>query len=1186
MAQQIGYLEALLGLNSSSFTSGLTSAEKAFQETAMGMARSGGQLSQHIETQLESMSKAAERAEGYLHKAFEFAGGMAIAGVAMAGARSIAAFAEESVMGAARSEQMDKVLIMMGKNAGISSEQIEFQTNAIRGLGIELGTAQNTLQNFIRYQLDATQASKLARVAQNAAVMENTNSSEALDRLIWGIQTQNTEIFRTAGLMINVGGALDNYARSVNKSTSQLTSNERAQAVLNAVLKEGTKIQGAYEESLGSPMKLMHSMERVVNDIQENIGQALLPAFTSLVKDGLEPMLMSFRTATSQGGSLTGFFQAVGAVVTAVAKAITGILPLLMNTFTGLATVVSPVLKIFGAFLGMVGKNQAAITALAVVIGMLVLRQKALKLAMSESSEGMGFIQRALQDYGVGVSSGMKRTEMFGSAIGSMKATAVKAFDSIKAAGLQMLEMLPELLIITAVVSAFSAWNKSQEEAKKKAEDLSKAIKDEITNLTALGNLSTGLKTQGVEALTAAVFSADDAGKKLKEGMIAVGMDTNHASESMKQLLTNTKAYAAQLAITQGLSKKEAEIVGDYVKLQKDIREHKTTGNTLDDKKIRDAYVALSAGAQSYAAQLSSVMAQTRSVNMMNTVKEMMKQAAATDFNATSAKNWALTEMEKNKVQYEGLSQTEKAYKLYALFTNKYYELANSTEVAAKATKDYKQRIEELIPSLAEGQITAEAFMGTLLTGSNNQNKIQRLYFNTSKELGTLSAETKKAHGNHVLLTTAGYKLQDMIATTGAAILNYGGNASDAAYATKQMLDSFVLAALGAKATKAQIEALLGPLNLLDAYTSTHKAGATAGKAYEDILKEIRDSSNSASKAVSALQQAFDKQLTDTLDKATSHYDDLVKASEDFRHTISSSIVSVYSFSNALNAMQTAQKNYDNAVSDVAKAEDDVNKALQNRDMQGYLSALNALGVAQNKLADADKNRLTYMQALQQQYQKAKDFEVVINRLRAAKLNEEGLRQIVAMGAEQGTIAGNELLNAGADAIKQANTWYDSLKESAKATAKAAQTEYYDAGVAIAKSLMDGISKTVSKFKIKLEGKSLSDAQIKQFQKEFKIQTSFSMSAIANNESAVALASGGIVKARAGGTLALLGEAGRNEAVIPLNGNTLPVSGGSNKTYQIHVHTGVGDPVEIGREIVRHLQAYEKRSGSIPIKVK
>jgi hypothetical protein len=68
-----------------------------------------------------------------------------------------------------------------------------------------------------------------------------------------------------------------------------------------------------------------------------------------------------------------------------------------------------------------------------------------------------------------------------------------------------------------------------------------------------------------------------------------------------------------------------------------------------------------------------------------------------------------------------------------------------------------------------------------------------------------------------------------------------------------------------------------------------------------------------------------------------------------------------------------------------------------------------------------------------------------------------------------------------------------------------------------------------------------------------------------------ALAQGGIVQSA---TLALIGESG-SEAVIPLDRmGEFGMGGGVNITIQ----TGVGDPVAIGREVKRVMDAYARRA--------
>jgi hypothetical protein len=127
--------------------------------------------------------------------------------------------------------------------------------------------------------------------------------------------------------------------------------------------------------------------------------------------------------------------------------------------------------------------------------------------------------------------------------------------------------------------------------------------------------------------------------------------------------------------------------------------------------------------------------------------------------------------------------------------------------------------------------------------------------------------------------------------------------------------------------------------------------------------------------------------------------------------------------------------------------------------------------------------------------------------------------------------------------------------------------------------LVKGITDAASKLKLKLSSKGITEAQMKNLKKNFGVNIEFGMSTL--EDLATPMAAGGIVRARSGGTLALLGEAGRNEAVIPL-----PRNGGmpGGNSYHIEVNVGVGDKQEIGRELVSILQSHEKRTGRLPFR--
>jgi hypothetical protein len=72
------------------------------------------------------------------------------------------------------------------------------------------------------------------------------------------------------------------------------------------------------------------------------------------------------------------------------------------------------------------------------------------------------------------------------------------------------------------------------------------------------------------------------------------------------------------------------------------------------------------------------------------------------------------------------------------------------------------------------------------------------------------------------------------------------------------------------------------------------------------------------------------------------------------------------------------------------------------------------------------------------------------------------------------------------------------------------------------------------------------------------------------------MADGGIIKASPGGTLALIGEGGRDEAVIPLD------RAGGMGGINITVHAGlVSSPDQVGQQIIEAIQKAQRRSGPV-----
>jgi hypothetical protein len=258
-------------------------------------------------------------------------------------------------------------------------------------------------------------------------------------------------------------------------------------------------------------------------------------------------------------------------------------------------------------------------------------------------------------------------------------------------------------------------------------------------------------------------------------------------------------------------------------------------------------------------------------------------------------------------------------------------------------------------------------------------------------------------------------------------------------------------------------------------------------------------------------------------------------------------------FGDALSAANTVLKEAQKSFADFASAVSD--------------SITGAFSFADAKKA-AEETGTTFLQALEAQVKKVREYSVLVNRLIAAGLNEAALSQVLAAGQEAGTAIATELLNGGAAAITQANNLSSEVATLGTNVGNNAAVQFKTAGITAAQGLVAGIESVISKYQLKLKSKKLTPKQLVNLQKNFGVDVDFVMSG-----GIPALANGGIVKASSGGTLALIGEGGQDEAVIPLdrlNGS----SGGSTIIIQ-----GAVDPISTARQIERILSGQVSRFG-------
>jgi len=228
--------------------------------------------------------RARDEASSTINEITGAVGGLVKAFVAFQGASAIKSFADI----AARGEVLGTVLNVIGNNAGIGASKLNEMVQSVTKLGVTARSATESLTKMIQAGLitedTAYRAGELANVARNAAVISGQNTSEVLRDLITNIQQLDVQGLRYRGIVTSLDEAQRKFAATLGVSANSLTQAQRQQALFNAVVEEGVKIEGAYEAAMGDVGKQISSLARLQEEASISMGQTFLPVYSALIE--------------------------------------------------------------------------------------------------------------------------------------------------------------------------------------------------------------------------------------------------------------------------------------------------------------------------------------------------------------------------------------------------------------------------------------------------------------------------------------------------------------------------------------------------------------------------------------------------------------------------------------------------------------------------------------------------------------------------------------------------------------------------------------------------------------------------------------------------------------------------------------------------------------------------------------
>lgn len=249
---------------------------QSFYNAGLGMRRTG-QEAVEMGGQVRS---AATESISILSRMREVVGALGLA----FGAIKVAEFAKDTIQLAARYQELGVVVNRLGGAAGYTTQQMAGFEGELTKTGISMVESRQSMLRLIQGHIDLAQATQLARLAQDTAVVGMVNSSEAFQRLTYGIVSGQIEVLRTIGLNVNFEDSYKRLAAELHKTQASLTPLEKMQARVNEAFRAGKTVAGAYEAAMETAGKQMRSTTRYLEDMQVKVGEAFLPVYSAAVR--------------------------------------------------------------------------------------------------------------------------------------------------------------------------------------------------------------------------------------------------------------------------------------------------------------------------------------------------------------------------------------------------------------------------------------------------------------------------------------------------------------------------------------------------------------------------------------------------------------------------------------------------------------------------------------------------------------------------------------------------------------------------------------------------------------------------------------------------------------------------------------------------------------------------------------
>ena len=183
-------------------------------------------------------------------------------------------WAKEWTLGAAQhaahTDKMSLSMAALARAHGVSAEASNRAVEAVKKVGFGTQDAIHAVNRLLVADMNLSKTEGLAKVAKDAAAIENITPGEALEKLLMAIESGASRALRTMGIFVDLNKEVDRQEKLTGRT---LDENEVRQLRYNAVMREAAKVQGAAAAATGSAEAQSAALAREVTELKEAVGE-------------------------------------------------------------------------------------------------------------------------------------------------------------------------------------------------------------------------------------------------------------------------------------------------------------------------------------------------------------------------------------------------------------------------------------------------------------------------------------------------------------------------------------------------------------------------------------------------------------------------------------------------------------------------------------------------------------------------------------------------------------------------------------------------------------------------------------------------------------------------------------------------------------------------------------------------